>query len=64
MGLPQNYNHPEMDDTGVTAPFPAPSKQIAGVVSGVKTDVMLMSFADKIMVTISQNGRLGQWVYL
>jgi hypothetical protein len=62
MGLPHDYGHPEMDDTHVNAPFPAPTRQVAGEVDGVKTDVMIMSFADKIMVVITQNGRLGQWV--
>ena len=49
------------DDTKVTIPFPAPTKQVAAEINGVKTDVMYMSFADKIMITIAQNGRLGQW---
>lgn len=45
-------------------PFPAPTKQVAGLVDGVKTDVMVMNFSDKIMVTISQEGRLAHWVRL
>lgn len=64
MGLLQDYQTPRMDDTKVTIPFPAPSKQVAGEVNRVKTDVMSMSFADKIMITITQNGRLAQWVCL
>lgn len=43
-------------------PFPAPSKQAKGLVSGVETEVSSMNFSDKIMVTISQGGRLAQWV--
>lgn len=43
-------------------PFPAATKQTAGLVDGVKTDVMVMNFSDKIMVTISQQGRLAHWV--
>jgi hypothetical protein len=62
MGIPQDYGI-DMDDTKVTIPFPAPTKQVAGEINGIKTDVMYMSFADKIMVTITQNGRLGQWVW-
>ncbi|KAJ6151018.1 hypothetical protein N7470_007612 [Penicillium chermesinum] len=42
-------------------PFPAPTRQVAGLVNGVKTDVMVMNFSDKIMVTISQEGRLAHW---
>lgn len=32
------------------------------MVNGVKTDVMVMSFSDKIVITISQEGRLAHWV--
>jgi proteasome assembly chaperone 3 len=45
-------------------PFPAATKQMAGIVEGVKTDVMVMNFSDKIMLTISQEGRLSHWVCL
>lgn len=45
-------------------PFPAATKQVAGIVEGIKTDVMVMNFSDKIMLTISQEGRLSHWVCL
>lgn len=45
-------------------PFPATTKQIAGLVNGVQTDVVIMNFSDKIMVTISQAGRLAHWVFM
>jgi proteasome assembly chaperone 3 len=32
------------------------------VVNGIKTDVTCIQFSDKILVTVSQNGRLGHWV--
>ncbi|KAG5981622.1 hypothetical protein E4U55_002734 [Claviceps digitariae] len=44
--------------------FPAPSKQITGIVNGVETQVTSLSFSDKLLVTISQEGRLSQWVLL
>lgn len=62
MGLPQDYGMLDMDEIKVTIPFPAPTKQVVGEIDGVKTDVMYISFADKIMITISQKGKLGQWV--
>ncbi|RVX71051.1 hypothetical protein B0A52_03416 [Exophiala mesophila] len=63
MGLPQNYALPTMDDdTKVNIPFPAATKQAAAEINGVKTDVMSVSFADKIMITITQGGRIAQWV--
>lgn len=43
-------------------PYPASTKQAAGVVGGQPTDVMVVSFQDRILVTITQNGRLAQWV--
>lgn len=43
-------------------PFPVSTKQVAGIVNGIQTDVMLMGFSDKIMITISQKGRLAHWV--
>lgn len=44
------------------APYPARTKQAAGIVNGVRTEVMSISFADKLVVTIIQGGRLAQWV--
>ncbi|KAL1960050.1 hypothetical protein VTO42DRAFT_222 [Malbranchea cinnamomea] len=44
--------------------FPAATKQAAGVVGGVQTDVMSVWFADKILFTITQKGRLGQWLHV
>lgn len=41
--------------------FPATTKQAAGMVKGVRTEVMTISFADKIVITIVQGGRLAQW---
>ncbi|KJZ70736.1 hypothetical protein HIM_09869 [Hirsutella minnesotensis 3608] len=42
--------------------FPAPSRQASGLVNGVTTEVISLSFADKILITISQEGRLSQWI--
>ncbi|OJD16602.1 hypothetical protein AJ78_03242 [Emergomyces pasteurianus Ep9510] len=47
-----------------TLPFPASTKQAAGVLGGVLTEVMSVSFSDKILVTISQKGKLGQWLHV
>jgi proteasome assembly chaperone 3 len=49
-------------DATETSPFPAATKQAAGLVNGVHTDVASIFFADKILITISQGGRLSQWV--
>jgi proteasome assembly chaperone 3 len=49
-------------DVETSVPFAAPTRQAAATINGTKTDVMSISFADKIMITITQNGRLAQWV--
>ena len=51
-----------MDASELNLPYPAQTKQAAGQVDGVPTDVMVILFSDKIMVTITQAGRLAQWV--
>jgi proteasome assembly chaperone 3 len=48
----------------LTLPFPAQTKQVAGTINGVVTDVLSMGFSDRILVTISQHGRLAHWVRL
>ena len=45
------------DDT-----FPAPSKTAEGTVGGIPTTATSTSFSDKILITLSQDGRLAQWV--
>lgn len=49
----------EMDDSGS---YPAPTRQAAAEINGTKTDAMSTEFSDKIMITITQDGRLAQWV--
>ncbi|KAK0752171.1 hypothetical protein B0T18DRAFT_363150 [Schizothecium vesticola] len=43
-------------------PFPAPSRREVGLVDGIETEVTKTSFSDKIMITLSQGGRLAQWI--
>lgn len=43
-------------------PFPAATKRVSGDIKGIQTDVTTVKFSDKIMITISQKGRLGHWV--
>lgn len=42
--------------------YPAKTQQAVGTVAGKVTTVSCVTFADKIMVTITQDGRLAQWV--
>ncbi|KAK1833329.1 hypothetical protein QBC39DRAFT_346531 [Podospora conica] len=43
-------------------PFPAPSKREVGLVDGIETEITKTSFSDKILITLSQGGRLAQWI--
>ena len=59
MGL-QTYT---MDDpTLVTIPYPAQTRQATATISGIPTSITSISFSDKIMITITQDGRLAQWL--
>ena len=46
----------------IQATYPAITKQSAGMIDGVLTDVISTTFSDKLVVTVTQNGRLAQWV--
>jgi len=59
MGLPVY----DMDDpTKVTLPYPAQTRQATATINAVPTHITSISFTDKIMITITQNGKLGQWL--
>ena len=47
----------------ISPAYPATTKQAAGTIDGIDTDVTSTVFSDKIMITITQGGRLAQWVY-
>lgn len=52
-----------MEDTAIREDaFPAPSKEVVGQVDGIETQATSTFFSDKIMVTLSQEGRVSQWV--
>ena len=59
----KNPTHHIMADNDVREePFPASSKQITGTVNGIQTEISRVDFSDKIVITVSQAGRLAQWV--
>jgi len=45
-------------------PFPATSKTSSGLVKDIPTAVTCTSFSDKILLTISQAGKLAHWVHV
>ena len=52
-----------MEPSGVKSdPFPVQSKESIGKIDGVETKATTLFFADRILVTLSQEGRLSQWV--
>ncbi|KAJ4989025.1 hypothetical protein SVAN01_05463 [Stagonosporopsis vannaccii] len=46
------------------APFPARSKAASSSINGLNTTVTSLSFVDKILITITQQGRLAHWVHV
>lgn len=46
------------------APFPAPSKSTSGLINGRLTHITSMGFSDKIVITITQAGKLAHWVHV
>ncbi|QIX02006.1 hypothetical protein AMS68_007523 [Peltaster fructicola] len=46
------------------SPFPAPSKTTSAVLSGRDTDITSISFADRILLIVSQTGSLAHWVHV
>ncbi|KAK6584642.1 hypothetical protein PZA11_002866 [Diplocarpon coronariae] len=44
------------------SPFPAATKHASGLVNGRETDILSVYFSDKILITVSQEGRLSQWI--
>ncbi|TGJ81970.1 hypothetical protein E0Z10_g6782 [Xylaria hypoxylon] len=43
-------------------PFPAASKHETGQINGITTEATALFFADRILVTLCQEGRLSQWI--
>ena len=46
----------------VSAHFPARNRNAAANVGGTRTEISCMMFADKIFLTIAQEGMLAHWV--
>lgn len=61
--MSQPFDLSQLPETS-SLPYPADTKQVAGCVNGVPTDVMNLSFSDKILIVVSQKGRLSHWVCL
>ena len=54
-----------MDSEGIKPDaFPAKTKTASGTVNDIPTEVVSMSFSDKLLITITQGGRLTQWVFI
>ncbi|KAJ4318574.1 hypothetical protein N0V94_004352 [Neodidymelliopsis sp. IMI 364377] len=46
------------------APFPARTKSASVNINNRETTATSMSFADKILITVTQDGRLAHWVHV
>ncbi|KAB2104859.1 hypothetical protein AG0111_0g6734 [Alternaria gaisen] len=53
------------DDYTVTpAPYPARTSTSTSMIKSIKTTATTINFADKILITVTQNGRLAHWVHV
>ncbi|KAI9802781.1 MAG: hypothetical protein M1833_001380 [Piccolia ochrophora] len=64
LSLDQIIPQTETNTNTIPVPFPGQTKQAASIIDGIHTDVMSIAFADKIMITVTQAGRLAQWVHV
>ena len=48
----------------VPAPFPAPTRTASASIGATITTITRISFADKILLTVTQAGRLNHWVHV
>ena len=62
MGFPQDLPVASKMKTPMDTAYPAETKKAVKQINGILTEVMMVSFSDRIMVSISQEGRLAQWV--
>ncbi|KAI1191086.1 hypothetical protein F5B17DRAFT_365617 [Nemania serpens] len=46
----------------IDEPFPAASRHATGRIDGVSTEATALFFADRILITLCQEGRLSQWI--
>ncbi|KAF1935860.1 hypothetical protein EJ02DRAFT_428031 [Clathrospora elynae] len=54
-----------VEDYKVTsAPYPAPTKTAASSIKSIETTATTVNFADKILITVTQSGRLAHWVHV
>ena len=53
---------PSADYAVAPTPYPARTKTSATSIKGLQTVATAVNFADKILITVTQNGRLAHWV--
>lgn len=55
---------PSSEDYTITPiAFPARTKTASSSINGLETSATAVNFADKILITVTQDGRLAHWVY-
>ncbi|CAF9911516.1 MAG: hypothetical protein HETSPECPRED_000358 [Heterodermia speciosa] len=62
--MPQLIPSHSSQPSSMTGDYPSTTKRAAGMINHVLTEVHATYFLDKIMVLISQEGRLAQWIHV
>ena len=50
-------------EVAALSPYSMKIQRAEGLVDGTQTEATVHSFSDKILITISQDGRVSQWVH-
>ncbi|KAF2471165.1 uncharacterized protein BDR25DRAFT_223533 [Lindgomyces ingoldianus] len=54
----------ESEYTVTLSPFPASTRTASASIKGTETTATTVQFTDKILITVTQNGRLAHWVHV
>ncbi|KAF8422713.1 hypothetical protein EV426DRAFT_605155 [Tirmania nivea] len=55
---------PSSPPPAIPTPYPAPTCTATSIINSNPTTAMSIFFSDKILITISQGGRLAQWFHI
>ncbi|KAF2274211.1 uncharacterized protein EI97DRAFT_435314 [Westerdykella ornata] len=65
MAQPTTHPTPSQQSYPITpTPYPAKTTTATAPVHGVSTTATCVSFADKILITVTQEGKLGHWMHI
>ncbi|KAF2003048.1 hypothetical protein P154DRAFT_520401 [Amniculicola lignicola CBS 123094] len=55
---------PDLNYAVAASPFPAKTSTASALIKDIETTATAVAFADKILITVTQNGRLAHWLHV